>query len=236
MLLPEPDSPTRPSRSPRSSARLTPWTACSVPPRGEVEPDVQLLELEQSAHTASRPRPTSGRRRKPLAERCETLRRGLSASSIARPIRLQARIIRATATPGRHDRPPGARADRGPLEGVLDHLPERDPARVAEAEEGERRLVEDRDRDRQHRVRDQERRDLRQHVAEDDPQVPGAERPRALDVGALADALDLRADDPRRARPEQDADHDDDVEEARPPDRRDDDHQRHVRDRRGSSR
>jgi hypothetical protein len=33
-----------------------------------------------------------------------------------------------------------------------------------------------------------------------------------------------------RARPEQDPDHDDDVEQARPPDRRDDDHQRDVGD------
>ena len=94
----------------------------------------------------------------------------------------------------------------------------------------ERGLVEDRDGDGQDGARDQQRRDLRQHVPQHDPRVARPERARPLHVHALAHALHLRADHARRARPEQDPDHDDDVEEARPPDRGDDDHQRDVGD------
>ena len=60
--------------------------------------------------------------------------------------------------------------------------------------------------------------------------LPGAERARALDVGTLADALRLRADEPRRARPVDDPDDEDDVRQAAAEERGDDDHQRDVRD------
>ena len=134
------------------------------------------------------------------------------------------------ADPGRHDRPPVARADGSARERVLDDRAPRDGGGVGEAEERERGLVEDGDRDRQDHVRDQERRDLRQDVAQDDPNVTLSEGSSALDVYALAHALHLRPDHACRRGPEQDPDHDDDVEEARPPDRRHDDHQRHVGD------
>src|SRR6185437_1691779 len=75
----------------------------------QVEPHVQVFDGEQ-AHTASGPRPTSGRKRKVLAERCATRRRGLSASSIAPPKRLQARMITATRAPG------GTIAHQAPVE------------------------------------------------------------------------------------------------------------------------
>ena len=66
----------------------------------QVEPDVQLVGLQQGAHSASALRPTSGRRRKVCAERWATRSRGLSDSSSACPIRLQARMRSATSTPG----------------------------------------------------------------------------------------------------------------------------------------
>ncbi len=230
VVFPQPDSPTRPSRSPAASDMLTPCTAWSSGAVLDVEPDVEVLDLEERRHSASGERPTSGRSRNVRAPRCATRRRGLRESSSAPPIRLQLRMISATRMPGGTIAHQAPGRDRGPLEGVLDHLAQRDRARVAEPEERERRLVEDRDRDGQHRVRDQERRHLGQHVPSDDPPVARPERPGALHVDALAHALHLRAQDARRARPEQDPDHDDDVADARPPDRGDDDHQRHVRD------
>ena len=228
VVLPQPDSPTSPSRSPASRASDTPWTAWSSRPSPRSNQTCRSSSSSRALTAPREPRPTRGRRRKLRAERCATLSRGLSASSIAPPSRLQPRMITATSAPG------GTIAHQAPVEIAARSkafsmiVPERDPARVAQAEERQRRLVEDRDRDRQHRVRDQQRRDLRQHVAGDDPQVPGPERPRPLHVDALAHALHLRADHPRRRRPEQDPDHDHDVEEARAPDRRHDDHQRHV--------
>ena len=62
------------------------------------------------------------------------------------------------------------------------------------------------------------------------PAVAGAQRARALDVDAFADALHLRPDDPRRRRPQQHGDHEDQVRQAGAPDRRDDDRERKVGD------
>ena len=125
------------------------------PTARQVEPDVEILGLEQRAHSASAFRPTSGRSRKPRADTCATFRRGFSASSSAWPIRLQHRISSRDDDPWRNDRPPRSSRDRRALKRVLDHLAERDAARVAEPEKRERGLVEHRHRDRQHRVGDQ---------------------------------------------------------------------------------
>ena len=98
-----------------------------------------------------------------------------------------------------------------------------------EAEERDERLGEDRIRDQQHGVRDQERRHLWQDMAHDQPGVAGAERASALHVDALPDALRLRAQQPRGERPVDDPDDDDDVPGAATEERCDDDHQRNVR-------
>src|SRR4029450_12049690 len=68
----------------------------------ELEPDLEVLDLQQRhrRHSASFPRPTSGRSRKVRADRCATRSRGLSASSSAPPMRLQARMSSVTSTPG----------------------------------------------------------------------------------------------------------------------------------------
>ena len=46
-LLPEPDSPTIPSVSPRSTSKETPSTALTTP-SSVVEVDLQVLDLEQA--------------------------------------------------------------------------------------------------------------------------------------------------------------------------------------------
>ena len=68
VVFPQPDSPTSPRRWPGSSERLTPCTAWSSP-RLEVEPDVEVLDLQQrSAHnrvppaTDERAQPEGARR------------------------------------------------------------------------------------------------------------------------------------------------------------------------------
>src|SRR5207248_9962388 len=67
----------------------------------EIEPDVEVLDLQQwLAHSASSPRPTSGRSRNVRADRCATRSRGLRASSSAPPTRTHARMMIATSTPG----------------------------------------------------------------------------------------------------------------------------------------
>ena len=75
----------------------------------EIEPDMEILDLEQ-AHSASFPRPTSGRNRNERAERCATRSRGFNASSSAPPIREHARMISATSAPG------GTIAHQAPVE------------------------------------------------------------------------------------------------------------------------
>src|SRR5207342_3697251 len=123
--------------------------------------------------------------------------------------------------PVRHDRPPRAGADRRPLEGVLQDGAPGDDGGVFQAEEGQRGLQVDRDRNGEHGVGHQQRADLRQDVPGDDPRVAGPDRLGALDVYPFLQAHDLGADDPRGGGPLQDADHDDHVEQARPPEIRD---------------
>src|SRR6187399_1699655 len=65
-------------------------------------------------------------------------------------------------------------------------------------------------------------------MAQDQARVAGAERPRSLDVDALANALRLRADESRRERPVDDPDDHDDVPRAAAEQSRDDDDQGDV--------
>ena len=65
---------------------------------------------------------------------------------------------------------------------------------------------------------------LRQNVAQDDAAVARADGPRPRDVLALLDGQRLRAHQPRRVRPAEDGDHEDDFGQTAPPDG--DDHQR----------
>ena len=215
---------------PRSSSRPTPWTACSSrPPSRSNQTWRSSIWSSGDAHSDSSA-PLSGRSRKRRTDRWPTRRRGLSASSIAMPIIVQARMTSVTQTPGGTIAHQASLRTASPVEGVLDQLPPGDERRVAEAEEGDVGLGEDRDRDREHRVGDEERHHLRQHVLADQPLVAGAQRTGARDVGSLADALRLGADEPGRARPVDEPDDEDDVGQAAAEERGDDDHQRDVGD------
>ena len=201
VVLPHPDSPTSPIRSPSRSSKVTPWTAWSSPPPGRSNQTFRSSTRITGgrALTSAAPTPCRGRTRNRLTERWPTRSRGLSPSSTDWPTIVQARMTIVTQTPGGTIAHHALLIVASPGECVLDQPPPRDRARVAEAEEGDERLGEDGERDHQHGVRDQERRHLRQDVLEDEPPVARTERLRALHVDALADALHLRADQPGRA-------------------------------------
>ena len=168
VVFPQPDSPTSPKRSPASSSKLT------LAPRGlaaarKLEPDVQVLECEERRRHSGVELPAQGLTLKRRTDRWPTRRRGLSASSSDCPKRGEDDEGHAEAR--RDDRPPGVVEDRVVVEGVLDQPAPGDDARVAEPEEADERLREDRVRDEQHRVRDQERR-LREDVLEDQAPLP----------------------------------------------------------------
>ena len=130
----------------RVERRLTPWTAWSCPPSRQVEPDVEILDLEQAHADSSvpiraaepEPRAATGGDLEPRVERVLD---GL-------PDQVAGHDHDRDAQPGRDDRPPGARGDRPSRRNAYSMIvAPRDRARIAETEERERRLVEDRDRD-----------------------------------------------------------------------------------------
>ena len=169
VVLPQPDSPTSPSRSPSSSVEADALDGVQLAAARQVEPDVEVLDLEQDrrsrAHSPAAFAPAACTRKR-LTERWPTRSRGLSASSTDWPIIVQARMTSVTQTPGGTIAHQALLIDRVARERVLDQPPPRDRARVAEAEERDERLGEDRERDHQDGVRDQERRHLRQDVLE----------------------------------------------------------------------
>ena len=145
-LLPEPDSPTRPSTSPRASEKETPSTAFTTP---------ALVKKCVARFATSR----SGRRHRRSL--------GLSWSRIWSPTRLIA-TMRTIERDAGIDRDPVAAAHHV-LEAVGDqHAERRLGRRQAEAEEGQRRLERDGVRDLHGRDDDQRRQRVRQEVAEDD--------------------------------------------------------------------
>ena len=155
-------SPTRrPARTapPASRREADPLHGVQLAAVGQVEPDVQVARPRAARLTrrpsSARPAAGAGSGR---TDRWPTRSRGLSASSIACPSRKHAMITSATRDPGgtiAHHAPARSPARWKAFSMIV---PQRDRARVAQPEERERRLVEDRDRDRQHGVRDQQRR------------------------------------------------------------------------------
>ena len=81
------------------------------------------------------------------------------------------------ADPGRHEVPPRAEARRADLPGRLEDLAPRRLERVAEADERQRRLGQDRAGEHQHGVGDDQVHDVRQDVAAHDVAAAGADRP-----------------------------------------------------------
>ena len=153
------------------------------------------------------------------------------------------RVLERGAEQGRaehdpHDReagwqqcPPRAGAHRAAVEGEVQHLAPADPERVAEPDEGERRLLEDREADDEDGVGEHERHDLRDDVPPQDVEVRGANGAGAGDERTLPHGERLGAHDARRRRPAEGTDDEDDVRQAAlPEDGDDDDEQRQVGD------
>ena len=173
--------------------------------------DPQVADLEKGAHRCSR-------------------RRGLTCSSSMYPRIETASTRTVMQRPGgiTYHQAPGA---RGPgVEGVLEHRAPGDPGRVAEPEEGERRLGEDRDGDDQHRVGEDQRQRVGEDVGADDVGVAGPQGTGALDEGALAQREDLGADDPPGAGPGGEPDDRDQHPQRGVQQPGEDDHQRQGRD------
>ena len=164
------------------------------------------------------------------AHLCRSLSRGSRISSSAVPQSVNASATSRMPRPGGMNDPPGLRCDRARLERVVEHLAPGRVRRVAEAEEGERGLGEDHDRHRERRVREDQRRDVRDDVARHQMPVRRAERAAAVDVVALPEGQHLGADQPGGRGPRGDPDHQDDVAHRRAEDGREHDGQRQERD------
>ena len=141
---------------------------------------------------------------------------GLNRSSSAPPTSVKANTTSTMHAPGRHEVPPGAQSRRADLARRVEDLPPRRLERIAESDEGERRLGQDGTGEDEHRVGDDEVDHVGQHVDAHDVASPGADDARAVDERALLQRERLRPDDPGRRRPAGDADHDHDGQEAEP--------------------
>src|SRR5216683_8103832 len=126
VVLPQPDSPTRPNRSPASRSKPTPCTACSSPPPGRPNQTFRSRTSSRLMFGRSyRARPAAGQRtqRPPpggkvrdLQPRIERVLDGLAEQETPHDQQGDYQTIG-------HDRPPGAGADSGPVEGVLEDGP-----------------------------------------------------------------------------------------------------------------
>ena len=159
-----------------------------------------------------------------------SLSRGLMYSSNRKPSSETASTTIVIAEPGRDHVPPGAGARCARAERVLEHRSPGDLGRIAEAEEGQGGLREDRHGDDQHRVGEDQRQRVGEDVGLDDVGVSGSQRPGPLDERALAKGQDLGADDPPGARPGRQADDRDQDDQRRVEDAGQNDHQRQRRD------
>ena len=217
VVLPQPDSPTSPSRSPRSSVNRRPAPRAARRRPARSNQTCRSSTCSSGALTARRRRPTSGRSRNVRADRCAT-----------REPRVQRVLERAADEAAGEDdqRRRGARAARSPTT-----RPTRSPRARTRSRSpcpSEVRLGSPRPRNESAVSSKIATATVSTVFAissgatcgstwrRHDPHVAGAERPRPLHVDALAHALHLGADHPRGARPEQDPDHDHDVEQARP--------------------
>ena len=194
-----PPGAARPGRAPRPAASLSAIRSSSTSARS-------------AASTASTRRAGIGRtaHRRPSGF-------GLRISSRALPTRVKARTTRTTQAPGgamyHHAPRPGAPASWAAVEDLAPRRRER----VAQPDEREGRLGEDRAGEDEDRVGDDEvrsrsgrmcRRMMWRGLAADDPG--------AIDEHPLLHRQGLRADDPGGRRPARDADDDDDDDQRDP--------------------
>ena len=118
------------------------------------------------------------------------------------------------ADAGRHE--PGVLAARQRLrgEGVLQHVAPRHAVRIAEAQEADARLGDDRPADGDGGIDEAERQDVGRDVHEQDAPGAGAGDARRLDIGALPQRQHLAPDHARRVGPQQQGDGEHDVRRA----------------------
>ena len=192
--LPQPDSPTRPTISPAPMSSETPSTARTGPPRGAVvDPQVADRDDRRVGHGASRRwLDLGGKSTVDLGARAEH-----RVDRLVQPLAEQreARDEEHDREPREQARPPdsGRRVRHRTLDVVapLRRFGRLDPV----AEEPERGQREDRVGGVQRRERRNVLDDVEEDVLADDGERPRAEGPRGLDVGLLADADGVVADD-----------------------------------------
>jgi hypothetical protein len=131
------------------------------------------------------------------------------------------------ASAGEHAHPPGA---LHVALGGVEHAAPAAQVGVAEAEEAEARLEQDRLGDVERGDHDHRRQHVGQDLDEDDAPGAHADDAGAVDVGQRAVAQELAAHEPGRLRPAEDADHQDEVDEPRAEEGDDDQRQHEARD------
>src|SRR5262245_42042981 len=190
-LLPQPDSPTTPSVSPRAMPKLTPSTARTTPS--------SVWKCVRRSRISSRGSAISGG----LQARVERVAHALAEQVVEHH--------------GQED--DEAREDLDPpvlRAAALDEqaAPGRDRELHAEAEEGQRRLGEDAGGDREGGRDQHGTQRIGQDVPEDRAPVPGAEGLAGHHEVLLAQAQELAAHEARDGRPARDAQDDHDVDDA----------------------
>ncbi len=127
VVLPQPDSPTSPRRSPGSSERFDALHGVQLAAAVEVEPDVQVLDLAAAARSqrvlpAADERTQPERARRQVRDAQPRVERVLERAADEAAGEDEERDQHAR----RDDRPPRSGGDRRPLERVLDDAAERD--------------------------------------------------------------------------------------------------------------
>src|SRR5262245_25848575 len=199
-LLPQPDSPTRPSISPRSIEKLMPSTARTAP---------ALV-----SNCVRRPSTASNATALDLEPRIER---------VAQPVTEQ-----VDGEHGQHDREAGKRRQpprrRHVVAAVGQHPSPRRRGRLdAEPEKRERGLVDDHEGELERGHDDDRCERIRQHVMQQQPQRSVAPRARAGHELALAQGQDVRTHDTSELNPARGAHDQDDVDQTRA-EREDDPH------------
>src|SRR3990170_7319447 len=190
VVFPHPLSPARPTDSPFSSLKETLSTARTTPERVSK----QVSRFAISNRLAGSPLPQAW---------VQNLVEGV-------PQEGEAQNHEHEGEARHHDPgPPPVQGRAGLLRLKEDHAPA-EGSRVHPAQEGEAALGQDRDGDREDRVREDEGEDVPENVFPEDRDVARSRGLRALDEGPLLHAQDLGPNDPRREVPAREPDRDDD--------------------------
>src|SRR5712692_2038906 len=165
VVLPQPLSPARPSASPSPRSNETPWTARTVP--------AWVVYSMKRSLTSSRPSLP------PPEARVQDLIEGVSEQVEAEHEEDDAQT--------RDDEPPRVIEDRVVLDRLRDDASPAHGVGRPEAEEREDALRQDRDGDREDRVREDQGERVRKDVSDQDPRARGADHLRPLDEHPFLD-------------------------------------------------